>query len=143
MPSNYSHMIRPLLLPGKAHLIPVEILSEIFMLVVQGVPRYKESLALVCRRWHAIMLSTPGITSRLYIGRSTKKEVVQAFIQERKTRFWVVVDANDEKDGKDFNTNEFHASFITAIQAASRWRSLVLRSFPPPGEYKKVHTIVQ
>ena len=69
--------------------------------------------------------------------------MVQAFIQGRKTRFWVAVDANDEKDEQDFDANEFHASFMAAIQAASRWRSLVLRSFPPPGEYKKVHTILQ
>ncbi len=143
MSSSPSNTIRPLLLPGKAPLIPVEILSEIFLLVAEDRSWYKKDLALVCRRWRAIMLSTPGITSRLYIGRSTKEEVVQMSIQGRKTRFWVIVDVNDKEDGKDFNADDFHASFMAALQAASRWRALVLRSFPPPGEHKKTHIIVQ
>ena len=35
-----------------------------------------------------------------------------------------------------FNPVEFYACFTAAAEAASRWRSLVLVSFPPPGEYK-------
>jgi hypothetical protein len=31
---------------------------------------------------------------------------------------------------------EFHACFMAAAEAASRWRSLALISFPPPGKYK-------
>ena len=34
------------------------------------------------------------------------------------------------------NPVEFHACFMAAGEAALRWRSLVLVSFPPPGEYK-------
>ena len=135
--------IRPLLPPGEAHLIPVEILSEIFLLVLQYGSSYKTNLVLVCQRWYAIMLSIPSITSRLRIGRSTKKEIVQAFIQERKTRLLVIVDMNDERDGKDFNADDFHASFMAAVQVASKWRSLVLSTFPPPGEHKEAYTIVQ
>ncbi len=48
----------------------------------------------------------------------------------------VIVDMNDEKDGSDFNAENFHASFMAAIQAASRWSSLNLISPPPHGEYK-------
>ena len=137
-----SSAIRPLLLPGKADLIPVEILSEIFLLVVQYWSRYQKDLMLVCRRWRAIVLLIPGITNRLWIRRSTKKEVVQAFIQGRRARLWVTVDVTDERDGKDFNAEEFHASFTAAVQVASRWHSLELRSFPPPREYEKPYTVV-
>jgi len=124
--------------PGKADLIPVEILSEIFLLIVQDRPWYRKSLMLVCRRWHAIMLSTPGIHSQLTIRRATQKEVVQAFVQGTKTRLDVRVDMNDETDGSDFNPENFLACFMAAAQAASRWTSLNLIAPPPLGEYTSV-----
>jgi len=132
---------RPLLPPGKAGLIPVEILSEIFLLIVQHWSWYREGLMLVCRRWHAIILSTPGIHSQLTIRRATQKEAVQAFIQGRKSRLHVRVDMNDEKDGSDFNAEAFHACFMAAAQAASRWSSLDLVSPPPHGEYKAIQIL--
>ena len=143
MPLPSSSKIRPLLLPGKAHLIPVEILSEIFLLVLRDQPLHQRRLVLVCQRWRDIMLSMPSITSRLWIRRATKKEVVQAFIQGRRTRLEVFVDVNSRRHGTDFNADDFHASLMAAIQAASRWRALDLLSFPPPGRYNESHTIVQ
>jgi len=141
MSSTTSGLVHPLLPPGKTHLIPVEILSEIFLLVIRDWWD-KECLELVCRRWHAIVISTPGITSRLWIRRATKKEAVQAFIR-RKTRFAVIVDVNHEGDGEDFNADDFHASLMVACQAASRWQFLNLCSFPPPGEYNAPDTTVK
>ena len=91
---------------------------------------------LVCRHWHTIVLSTPGLHSQLRIRRATQKEVVQTFIQERKTRLGVIVDMNDEGDGGDFDAEGFHACLMAAIQAASRWSSLDLISLLPHGEYK-------
>ena len=135
--------IRPLLPPGKAHLIPVEILSEIFSLVLRDRPKHKRGLVLVCQRWRDIMLSMPSITSRLWIRRATKKEAVQAFIQGRRTRLTVVVDVNSKIHGRRFNADDFHASLMVAIQAASRWRALDLLSVPPPGRDNESHTIVQ
>jgi len=96
---------------------------------------------LVCRRWHATILSTPGIHSQLRIRRATQKEVVQSFIQGRKSRLDVTVDINDEKDGSDFNAENFHACFVAAAQAASRWSSLNLISPPPHMEYKAVQIL--
>ena len=139
-----SGVVHPLLPLGRANLnlMPVELLSEIFLLVIQNSPDDQETLVLVCRRWHAILLDMPAITSQLRIRRATKKEVVQAFIQGRRTRFAVIVDINDKGHGEDFNADDFHASFMIAVQAASRWDSLALRSFPPPGEYNISHTSV-
>ena len=91
---------------------------------------------LVCQCWHAIVLSTPGIHSSLTIRRATQKEVVQQFIQGRKSHLYVRVDMNDEKDGSDFNAENFHACIMATAQAASRWSSLHLISPPPHGEYK-------
>ena len=91
---------------------------------------------LVCRHWHTIILSTPGLHSQLTIRRATQKEVVRAFIHARKTRLGVTIDVNDEGDGNDFDAENFRACFMAAIQAASRWSSLDLISPPPHGEYK-------
>jgi len=143
MSSTSSGSVHPLLPPGKIHLIPVEILSEIFLLVLLDWSGDKKTLELVCQRWYAIMISTPGITSRLWIRRATRKEGVQAFIQRRKTRFAVIIDVNDEEHGGDFNSDDFHASLMVACQAAPRWQFLNIRSFPPPGEYNASDTIMQ
>jgi len=128
--------ILPWLPPCKINLIPVEILTEIFLLTEIYWAMDYTDLMLVCWRWHDIILSIPGFTSRLHIRRSTKVEAVQAFIQGRRSRLEVIVDVNDETHGKDFNPDDFHASFMAAIQAASRWHSLSLHSFPLPGECK-------
>ena len=37
------------------------------------------------------------------------------------------------RDGTGFNPVEFHACFMAAAEAASRWRSFTLVSLPPPG----------
>ena len=124
----------------KAQLIPVEIFSEIFLYMVQADPSCRAKLMLVCRHWYDIMLSTPGIQSQMRIhGRTMTQEI------ERFGRRWLL----DVTVGQNFNleighwggwyshrTVEFHACFMAAAEAASRWRSLALLSLPPPGKYK-------
>jgi len=116
----------------KSHLIPVEIFSEIFLYTVQDVPHSQTNLMLVCRHWRDIMLSTPGIHSQLRITSWTKKKDIERF-----GRRWLLDVTVDMTVGeRDFNPVEFHACFMAASEAASRWRSLVLVSFPPPEKYK-------
>jgi hypothetical protein len=118
----------------KAHRIPVEIFSEIFLYTVQVDPRSQENLMLVCRHWRNIMLSTPGIHSQLRIMWSTRKKDV-----ERLGRRWlldVTVDMTVVFQWFKPDPVEFNACFMAAAEAASRWRKLVLVLFPPPEEYK-------
>ena len=131
--------------PGKAHLIPVEIFSEIFLYTVQANPRSQSELMLVCRHWHDIMLSTPGIHSQLRIYRWIKKKDV-----ERVGRGWLLdVTVDPEHTPFDFygglepvlHPVDFHACFMAAAEASSKWRSLALLSFPPPGQYKDLQII--
>jgi len=126
--------------PNKGHLLPVEILSEIFRIVVYtwhySDLRERGWLMLVCRHWYAITVSTPGIPSKLWIRKSTSMASVQAAIQGRRWLLDVFIDPGNERNGQDFNADAFHASFMAAIQEASRWRSLSLHSFPLPGECK-------
>ena len=147
-PPNFSrsgsNLSKPLLpwrpwVRSGVYLIPAELLSEIFLLIVQEGAWYQGNLVLVCWRWHHIVLSTPGMRSPLTIRRATKKEVVQAFINSRKTLLDVVVDMNNERDGNDFDGDNFNACFMAAAQVASRWRTLHLISPPPHGEYQDIH----
>jgi len=124
----------------KARLIPVEIFSEIFLYTVQDDPHSQTNLMLVCRHWRNIMLSTPGIHSQLRIYGWTEKKDVERF-----GRRWLL---DVTVDTQDLDTNRYggivpgvdpvesHACIMAAAEAASRWRSLALVSFPPPGEYK-------
>ena len=114
--------------------IPVEILSEIFLYTVQADPRSRTNLMRVCRHWHDIMLFTPGIHSRrLSIYKWTDN--IERF--ERRWLLDVNVDIRvGDHDWMLFNPVKFYTCFTAAAEAASRWRSLVLDSFPRPGEYK-------
>ena len=94
----------------------------------------------VCRHWYEIMLSTPGIHSQLKIEEGTRRKDV-----ERCGRRWlldVTIAMKKCHPGWVFNPGRFFASFMAAAQAASRWRSLNLVSFPPPGEYKDLQIVL-
>jgi hypothetical protein len=125
----------------KNHIIPVEIFSEIFVFVIQAAPRSQRNLMLVCRRWHNIMLSTPGNRSQLRIGRSTQKTEVEAVIRRSRSLLDVTVDITIGAPGYRLVEPEFHACFMVAAQAAPRWRSFELASLPPHGEYEYLQTL--
>ena len=120
----------------KAPRFPVEIFSEIFLYTIQADPRSQTNLMLVCQHWRNIMLSTPGIHSQLRIYSWTKKKDVERFGRRWFFDVTVDIDVGDWQSMSIFKHVEFYACFTAAAEAASRWRSLVLVSFPPPGEYK-------
>ena len=103
------------------------------------------NLMLVCQYWRDIMLSTPGIHSQLRIYGWTEKKVVERF-----GRRWLLdVTVDIQHLETDMHGDivpgvgpvESHACIMTAAEAASRWRSLALFSFPPPGEYKDLQVV--
>ena len=122
------------------HRVPVEIFSEIFLYTVQADPRSRRELMLVCRHWHHIMLSTPGIHSQLRIHGETKRKDVERF--GKRWLLDVTVDPEHvpvnfyRQTEPVFDPVEYHACLMAAAQAASRWRSLAILSLPPPGGYK-------
>jgi hypothetical protein len=123
----------------KIHLLPVEILSDIFLYVVQDWSFSRKDLMLVCRLWHDVMLSIPGIYSRLKISRGTEKQMI-----ERLGRRWfldVTVDAGDWSHATRDDLDKFYASFMAAAESASRWCSLVLLSLPPLSECRDLRII--
>jgi hypothetical protein len=122
----------------KTILLPVEILSEIFLSAVHNNPESQGMLMLVCWRWRRIMLSTPGIHSKLKIQRWTEEKDVLEFLPG-KSRLDVIVDIYDLENDYDpdyfKDPDHFYASFMAASQAASIWRSIQFTSIPPPEKY--------
>ena len=131
----------------KSH-VPVEIWSEVFLYLVNdhfyySRPSSHMDLKLVCRRWRDIMLSTPGIHSQLPIRRKTEEDHVKAFIQGRSLLDVIVTMGFRSRKcfPRPIFPDRFYAAFMVAAHVASRWRSLVLDSLPPPGEYRDLQIV--
>ena len=124
------------------HLLPAEILSIIFLLVADN--EYAGSqmpLMLVCRHWYAIVRSTPGITSILWIRKSTTMEMVRAAIQGTRWLLNVLIEMDGESIGQGFSVDTFDACFMYATEVTSRCKFLSIDSFPPPGECKALQIL--
>ena len=109
----------------------------IFLLVVEdehGIDRVM--LMNVCRRWYAIMLSTPGIPCALRIRNSTTMEMVRTATQGTRWLLTVLIAIDDESIEQDFNADIFDACFMAAIEEASRWKTLWIGSLPRIGKCK-------
>src|SRR5258706_5361873 len=119
-------------------LLPAEILSIIFLLVVEYEwdDDCRMTLMLVCRDWCDIMLSNPGIPSELWIRKSTTVELVRAAIQRTRWLLFVNIDVDDGSIGQDSNAGAIEACFMAAIETASRWRSLSIYSVIQPRNFK-------
>ena len=120
------------------HLLPTEILSIIFRLVIRNeYDTDRVRLMLVCRYWYAIVLSTPGIPSVLWIRKSTTMEMVRASIRGSKWLLTVIIHMDGESIGQqDFNAGSFFECVTSAIEVTSRCKFLSISSSPPPEECK-------
>ena len=121
--------------PSPVHLLPAEILSIIFLLVIDDLSE-RVQLMRVCRHWYAIMLSTPGILSGLWIRKSTTLDMVRASIQGTRWLLGVGIDIDDEGIEQDPNAGAFDTCFTAAIEVASRWEYLGIFSLPRPRKCK-------
>jgi hypothetical protein len=146
-----SLLIRPLQPSSKVHVIPVEILSEIFLLVVEsriedpsvaeGGLTDQENLMLVCRCWETIMLSTPGIRSEVWIYKSTEEKDVQVAMRGRRWVLDLSIHITTDSIWGKFNPDDFHACFMAAAQEASQWQTLEFMSLPLPGVCKPIQIL--
>ncbi len=140
MPPPSQNVVRTSRSLGK--LLPTELLCEIFRLVLcdddddDGDDDDRVRLMLVCPYWYAIMLKTPGIPFILWIHKSTTMETVQASIQGTMWLLSVAINIDAKSIGQDFNADGFDKCSMAAIEVASRCKSLLFHSFPPPGEWK-------
>src|SRR5258706_3720469 len=122
--------------------LSAEILSIICLLVVDnGDDGVRVRLMHVCQRWHAIMLSTPGIPSVLWIRKSTTMEMVRSAVQGTRWLLTVFIKMDDESIGQDFNADVFDACFMAVIEQASRWGTLWIYSLPRTEKFKALHIV--
>ena len=100
--------------------LPIELLHQIFLTIIEETSDPPSELMLVCKQWHAVVVS---IWSFVDLGTTTPVDAV--------TNQWlldIVVDTDYDRDSTP-SGGEFEAIFA-AIEATPRWRSLVIDSFP-------------
>ena len=105
--------------------LPQELLQQIFLIIVDNASHSRFVLMRVSKYWHSIVT---GIWASLKLGTTTPRDAVTRKL-ERNQLFDVVIDT--EFDRHDFTPSEgAYQAILVAIQAASRWRTLVVETFP-------------
>ena len=110
--------------------LPLELLHQILLIIIDddetsGPPSV---LMLVCKHWHTIVTS---IWASLNLGTRTPIDAVKSKLEQSQWLLDIVVDTDSDRGDFTPLDSPFDAIFA-AIEASSRWRSLVVKSFPAP-----------
>ena len=106
--------------------LPLELLQQIFLIIIDETSGPPLVLMRVCPHWHAIVT---GIWASLYLGTRTPMDAVARKLERNQWLLDVVVDTDSDRGGFTPSDGAFEAIFA-AIEASSRWRSLVVESTP-------------
>ena len=108
--------------------LPIELLRQIFLAIIEETSGPPLGLMLVCRQWHAIVIS---IWSSLTLGTKTPIYAVARKLERSQWLLDIVVDTNSDRGDitPSDGTFSFEAIFA-AIEATPRWRSFIVESFP-------------
>ena len=120
------HFIAPI-----THL-PPELLRHILFIIIDEASCPPLVLMLICKYWHAIVTS---IWASLNLGTTTPVRVVTKKL-ERNPWLDIVVDTNSDRGDFTPSADDFEAIFV-AMEASSRWRSLVVESTPAQADLPK------
>ena len=110
--------------------LPIELLHQIFLAIIEEMSDPPLALMLVCKQWHAIVIS---IWSSLNLGTRTPIDAVARKLERNQWLLDVVVDTNSDRGDFTPSDGDFEAIFV-AIVATPRWRSCVVESFPAPAD---------
>ena len=105
--------------------LPLELLRQIFLIIIDETSGSPLVLMRVCRQWHAIVTS---LWASLNLGTRTPMDAVITSLK-RNQCLDIVVDTDSDCGGFTPTDGIFDAIFA-AIEASPRWRSLVVKSFP-------------
>ena len=121
-----SHVICGTAHPKRETNIRASSIIQIFLIIINESSGPPLVSMLVCKHWHAIVTT---IWASLNLGTRTPMDVVAEKLRRNQWFLDVVVDT--ESDRGDFAPSDsaFEAIFA-AMEATSRWRSLVVESFP-------------
>ena len=106
--------------------LPFELLRQIFLIVIDEATSPPSDLVLVCKHWQAIVTS---IWASLNLGTRTPLSAVASKLERSQWLLDIVVDTDSDRGDLIPPDGAFGAIFA-AIEASSRWRSLVVESFP-------------
>ena len=106
--------------------LPIELLHQIFLAIIEETSGPPLALMLVCKQWHNIITS---IWSSLSLGTSTPIDAVARKLERNQWLLDIVVDTDSDHGHFTPSDGSFEAIFA-AIEATSRWRSFIVKSFP-------------
>ena len=106
--------------------LPTELLHRILLIIIDDASRSPLVLMRVSRLWYTIVT---GIWASLKLGTTTPTDVVRNKLE--RNQWFLDVSVDTELDRGDFTPSEdAYDAIFAAIQATSRWRSLVVQTFP-------------
>ena len=110
--------------------LPQELIHQILLTIIDNASDSHLVLMRVSKRWYTIVT---GIWASLKLGTTTPKDVVTRKLERAPWGLDVVIDT--ELDRGHFTQPEgAYQSIFAAIEATSRWRSLVVESLPPQAD---------
>ena len=110
--------------------LPLELLRDILLIIINEASSPPSALILVCKYWHTIVT---GIWGSLNLGMRTPMRAVTRKLKRNQWLLDIVVDTDSDRGDFILADGAFEAVFA-AIEASSRWRSLVVKSFPGQGD---------
>ena len=106
--------------------LPPELLHQIFLIVIDNANESPLVLMRVCKNWYNIVTS---IWASLKLGTATPKDVITKKLERSRWLLDVLVDTEIDSGHSAPSEGAYQAIFA-AIQATSRWRTLVVETFP-------------
>ena len=108
--------------------LPVELLREIFLYVIEANQMKSGQLASVCRHWRSVVTSIASLWSTLRVGTWTETERV-AFWLQRAYPKKVIIDP--QRDNQSPSESPMLFALQNALTSTGQWRELTIASFPP------------
>ena len=119
--------------------LPNELLQQILLFTIDDANHSPLVLMLVCRRWHA---NVTVIWAPLKLQTTTPVDVVTSKLEAKRRFLDVSVDTEFDRGHINPSENAYDAIFA-AIEAISRWRTLVVETFPRLPEQVVDHRLPQ
>ena len=106
--------------------LPIELLHQIFLAIIEETSDPPLALMLVCKQWHVVVTS---IWSSLNLGTTTPIDAITRRLERGQWLLDIVVDTDFDRH-HFFTSNGAFEAIFAAIEATPRWRSFVIESFP-------------
>ena len=106
--------------------LPPELLEEILLIVIDNDNDSPLLLMQVCKNWYK---SLTGIWVPLKLGTATSKDVIKRKLEGNQWLLDILIDTEIDR-GHFSPRSDAYQAIYAAMQAASRWRSLVVETFP-------------